>query len=107
MTDQEKKYADEFLFQYFNSDETGAWSIAVQAATMAGYILPESKLKVELLVKAIHTKLEVQTYIKDKISELKEKLHPSQRRVLWKAITETVTGEPDEWEQEGFIKYRL
>ncbi|WFD09957.1 hypothetical protein [Tepidibacter hydrothermalis] len=103
MTDQEKKFADEFVFRYFNGEERSQITLAVEVAKFAGYIIPESKPKAELLVKALYNKEEIKTYIDSQIQDFKSKLHPSQRRTFWTAIAAMTVGDPDEWNQHGFI----
>lgn len=107
MTDQEKKFADEYVFRYFNSEEKSGWNIAIESATFAGYTLPESKPKAELIVKALYNKAEIKTYIENQIKEFKAKLHPSQRRNLWTAIAAMIVGDPDEWDHHGLIKSNI
>jgi phage terminase small subunit len=107
MTDQEKKFADEYVFHYFNSEERGSWSIAIEAARFAGYTLPESKPKAEEVVKALYNKDEVKEYIEGQILAFKEKLNPSQRRNLWTAIAAMTVGDPGEWNHHGLIKSNI
>lgn len=107
MTDQEKKFADEYVFRYFNSEERSGWNIAIESATFAGYTLPESKPKAELIVKALYNKDEVKNYIEGQILAYKARLHPSQRRTLWAAIAAMTVGDPDGWDHHGLIQSNI
>ena len=104
MTDQEKKFADEFVFRYFNREERSGRTLAIEVAKYAGYPIPDNNVvKADQIAQAIYNKSEIKTYIENQILEFKAKLHPSQRRTLWTAIVEMIIGDPDDWEQHGFI----
>lgn len=108
MTDQEKKFADEFVFRYFNGEERNGRTLAVEAAKYAGYSIPnDDVVKADQVAQAIYNKAEIKTYIEDQIQDFKSKLHPSQRRTLWTAITAMTVGDPDEWNHHGLIKSNI
>lgn len=108
MTDQEKKFADEYIFRYFNSEERSGRTIAVEVAKYAGYSIPDDNVvKADLLAQAIYNKAEIKTYIEDQIQDFKSKLHPSQRRILWTAIAAMTVGDPDEWDHHGLIQSNI
>ncbi|MCT4686611.1 terminase small subunit [Vallitalea sp.] len=104
MTDQEKKFADEYIFRYFNSDEC-SWINAVEAAKQAGYTLPKCNLGAEGIAKALFNKGVIKNYIESQIQAFKEKLNPSQRRKLWIAIAEMTIDDPSDWDNWGFVNH--
>lgn len=104
MTDQEKKFVDEYIFRYFNGEERNGRTLAVEVAKYVGYSIPDNNVvKADLLAQAIYNTPEIKTYIEDQIQVFKSKLHPSQRRTLWTAIAAMTVGDPDEWDHQGFI----
>lgn len=107
MTDQEKKFADEFVFRYFNGEERSGRTIAIEVAKYAGYSIPDDVVKADQVAQAIYNTPEIKTYIEDQIQDFKSKLHPSQRRTLWTAIAAMTVGDPGEWNHHGLIQSNI
>lgn len=103
MNTKEQKFADEYVFLYFNSNET---IIGVEAARTAGYDIPKDVVKADDFTEELLEKPAIKTYINEQIEEIKEKLSPEQRRNLWNAINAMELGETTDWSQWGAIDYR-
>ncbi|MCI3029763.1 hypothetical protein LMF32_11980 [Desemzia sp. C1] len=104
MNEQEKLFADEFVFRYFNSNESNGRVLAVQAAIYTGYKLPTDVSAADAEAQKIYNKPAVKEYIENEVSELRDKLQLEQRRYLWKDIKTMTIGEPDDWDHHGVIR---
>lgn len=107
MTNQEKKFADECVFMYFNSDETSLRTNAIIAAKYAGYEIPREVTKADLIVNSLLEKVEVKDYIAEQIHTYKAKFDSSQRRKFWDVITAMTLGDPCDWTHYGRIDPRF
>lgn len=94
MTEQQKQFADEFIFLKFNSNETAHTKLAEKAAAKAFIDLPKDLEEREKFCKEILNVTAVKAYIATQSAMLKKKLSGQQRRNLWAAILEMNVGEP-------------
>ena len=93
MNAKEKKFVDEYIFQFFNSNETDTKSLAVKAAKYAGYTDTEEST-VERIVSDLMQQKPIRIEIDNQINSFREKLSGKQRRNLWKAIADFEIGTP-------------
>jgi len=95
MTDQEKKFADEYVMLFFHSS-TSTLKMMVNAARYAGYELSADCIKAELFSRDLLERKDINEYVKAEIASFRAKLSGSQRRNLWNLISNMTIGEPDE-----------
>lgn len=102
LTTQEKKFADEYVFQFFHTGSIYS-GMAVNAARYAGYEIPVDEPKADTLGKSLLEKTEVKEYIDSEISRYREILSGEQRRSLWDHISNFTGGTPETGADYGSI----
>ncbi|MBQ9252752.1 MAG: hypothetical protein IJ188_08965 [Clostridia bacterium] len=104
MTDQEKEFIEELVFQYFNDTEVTQYDHALAAVKKAGY--KESiSIKYKQIIDELLKREDIQTEIKKQKQLILEKFSGEQRRNLWKAIVNMEIGEPCELEGRIQLRY--
>ena len=91
MTEQEKKFADEYVLMYFHSPNTYS-EMAIEAAITSGYSVPKDVRSADDLGKTLLEKPCIRKYIDSEIKRFREILSDEQRRNLWKYISDFKTG---------------
>lgn len=94
LTAQEKKFADDYVFQYFHTGSTYS-GMAVSAAAYAGYEVPGDESKADSLGKSLLAKKEISEYIDSEIKRFRTILSGQQRRNLWEYISSFKAGTPE------------
>ncbi len=102
LTTQEKKFADEYVFQFFHTGNTCS-GMAFNAARYAGYEIPVDKPKADALGKSLLEKTEVKEYINSEIERFRSILSGEQRRNLWGYISNFTSGTPETGADYGSI----
>jgi hypothetical protein len=100
LTSQEKKFADDYVFQYFHTSAVYS-GMAVSAAEYAGYEVPVYESKAELFGKSLLAKKEISEYIDSEIKRFRNILSGQQRRNLWEHISSFKAGTPESGTASG------
>lgn len=95
MTNQEKKFANEYVMLFFHAPTT-TLETAVSAAKYAGYDLSEDCNAAEATAKGLLTKPAISEYIKAEVDAFRSRFSGSQRRNLWEAIRAFEPGTPED-----------
>lgn len=102
LTIQEKKFADDYVFQYFHTN-TNSGCMAVNAAVYAGDDVSVDVIKAESLGKFLLQKQSIQQYIDSEIERFRAILSSEQRRNLWAHISQFTAGTPEQNADYGNI----
>ena len=94
MTQQEKTFANEYVFLHFNGGDAAASVNAAAAAKKAGYEIPADRTAADTFCKGLLAKCS--DYIAEQTAAFAEKLSGAQRRNLWAAIAAMEAGDPDD-----------
>lgn len=94
LTTQEKKFADDYVFQYFHTG-TDSGCKAVNAAIYAGYDVPADVIKAESLGRHLLEKQSIRQYIDSEIERFRVILSSEQRRNFWGHISQFTAGTPE------------
>ncbi len=95
MTDQEKKFADEYVMLFFHRPAS-TLDMMVDAAKYSGYELSADCIKAQLFSRDLLKRKDINEYVQAEIESFRAKLSGSQRRNLWNLISNMTIGEPDE-----------
>jgi hypothetical protein len=102
LTEQEKKFADEYVFLYFHTTATYS-GMAVNAASYAGYNIPVDVCQADSLGKSLLAKSDIKEYIEQEIKRFRSILSGEQRRNLWGHISQFAAGTPEQGASYGNI----
>ena len=102
MTEQERKFADECVFQFFHGDTVE--NASVGAAERAGYEMPVDVIKAENMAKSLLGKTEIRAYIDAEIERFREIFSDGQRKNLWNYISAFDLGEAETGTLYGAIR---
>ncbi len=94
LSEQEKKFADEYVFSFFHAPAVSD-ADALGAAEYAGYEVPDDYSKADVLAKSLLNNKNIRQYIDSEIERFRVILSGEQRRNLWKYISEFKEGEPE------------
>ena len=92
LTEQEKKFADTFVYLFFHLHAIYA-GMGAEAARVAGYDVPDDMNKADNLEKSLLGKEKIKQYIDSEIERFREILSDDQSMNLWKHISEFKPGE--------------
>ena len=86
MTEQEKIFADKFVFLRFNNGDVA--TLAQNAAMTAGYNIPNGVTEADKFCKELLNNVEISLYIAEQLKIFNDKFSERNRRKLWAAIAE-------------------
>ena len=92
LTEQEKKFADTFVYLFFHSHAMYA-GMGAEAARVAGYDVPVDRNAADNFARALSEKANIKQYIDSEIERFREILSDDQSMNLWKHISEFKPGE--------------
>lgn len=92
ITEQEKKFADAFVYLFFHAPALMP-GMKEDAAAYAGYDLPTDRNAAENFANTLYQKPSVRKYIDAELERFREILSDDQSMNLWKHISEFKPGE--------------
>ena len=92
LTDQEKKFADAFVYLFFHAPALMP-GMKEDAAVYAGYDVPVDRNAADNFARALSEKANIKQYIDSEIERFRGILSDDQSMNLWKHISEFKPGE--------------
>ena len=92
LTEQEVKFAEDFVYLYFNGGEKAFDRIGMKAAIAADYTIPENQEEARIFIKTLLGETEgsspdIRNYIDELIASFRKKLSINNRRTVWELIS--------------------
>lgn len=95
LSEQEKKFADEYVFLHFHAYAVYP-GMVVSAAIYAGYDVSADVNKADEFAKSLLKKHNIKQYIDSEIERFRTILSSEQRRSLWVYISQFTAGAPEQ-----------